>query len=211
MCGEQLQVDTYQLNMLHLEQSSDCLKVWPTGIHGCRTWRCSGGNWPVPSHQRCFWACTGGAWNYWVAVNWQICTVQCSKTKRRLKQRQGHVSNAVHPRAGLTGLAGGPGSPADAPRGKPTHDDASPAGQTLKYTFKTTKKIIPFRTLPCCLQWTLPRSLQLSNTAQFRLTLHCRYPRHSFSVEKLFQLTFKFCRFLPGLLNPVMLLFTRYF
>ena len=138
---------------------------------------------------------------------------QCSaqRQKRRLKQRQGHVSNAVHPRAGLTGLAGGPGSPADAPRGKPTHDDASPAGQTLKYTFKTTKKIIPFRTLPCCLQWTLPRSLQLSNTAQFRLTLHCRYLRHSFSVNKLFQQTIKFCRFLPGLLNPVMLLFTRYF
>ena len=58
--------------------------------------------------------------------------------QRRKKQRQGHVSNAVHPRAGLTGLAGGPGSPADAPRGKPPHDDASPAGETLEIHLKYT-------------------------------------------------------------------------
>ena len=58
------------------------------------------------------------------------------RQKRRQTQRQGHVSNAVHPRAGLTGLAGGPGSPADAPRGKPPHDDASSAGSTLEIHMK---------------------------------------------------------------------------
>ena len=58
----------------------------------------------------------------------------------RPKQRHGHVSNAVHPRAGLTGLAGGPGSPADAPRGKPPHDVTSTAGKTLEIHMKCSWK-----------------------------------------------------------------------
>ena len=61
---------------------------------------------------------------------------QNQRQRQKQRQRQRRVSNAVHPRAGLTGLAGGPGSPADAPWGKPSHDDASPAGQTLDIQMK---------------------------------------------------------------------------
>ena len=86
------------------------------------------------------------------------------------------------PRAGLTGLAGGPGSPTYAPRREPAHDDSSPAGETLQnkhYEILIYQNLVTFasipthysRTPPSCLQWTRPRLLQLSSTALFRWTL----------------------------------------
>ena len=179
MCGEQLQVKAYKL-----KYTLRTAVRWPKSLTNRDSW---------PSDPEVFRRELTRPFSpalllslyRWGLKSLSSSNAQCSaqRQKRRLKQRQGHVSNAVHPRAGLTGLAGGPGSPADAPRGKPPHDDASPAGTTfylhLKCSWKkTTMKLFPFRTLPCCLQWTLPRSLQLYSTAQFRSTLLCRYLRH---------------------------------
>ena len=136
-----------------------------------------------------------------------------------------HISNAVHPRAGLTGLAGGPGSPADAPRGEPAHDDAPSAGQPLLWN-DLKGSVVHFPHLTLSIQD--PTLLSSMDPAQIAAAVqHCPIPLDSalqvlnnghinqtFYVQprvwqNLDNYIFNF-RCLLGLLSLVMPLSTRY-